>query len=109
MSANQIWLVCYFLLLAVMTGMAAIGYLAWKGVGQLPMQWGVDGKPTWFAGTGFALAFFPLLAVVTTNLDLLSSGSHLPGRVRVFLCAGVFAIQVVYLMMARRWLDKQSF
>jgi len=32
---------------------------------RLPMQWGLNGKPTWYAPRRIAVAFLPLLAACT--------------------------------------------
>lgn len=40
-----------------------IGYTS-DSSAQWPMQWGLDGKPTWYAPRILSLSFIPILAII---------------------------------------------
>lgn len=57
--------------IAIVLLMAAMSWRAdrrLRHVERLPMQWGFNGKPTWYAPRRLALAFSPLLAIFVLGL-----------------------------------------
>lgn len=89
--------------------------LSWRanrqlhGVDRLPMQWGFDGKPTWFAPRRIALAFSPVLATVVllllslTNHAVLPQDKGAPGAIAQVICASVLAaVHIYHLRRAAR-------
>jgi hypothetical protein len=94
------------LVLAVMS-LAAMLVLPAKV--SLPMQWGVGGKPTWFAPRIVAVSFTPVLACLVFAAmlapALLSNGAALEPALSasVTFVAGVFVVvHVVHLWLAIR-------
>ena len=56
---------------------AAVGVLALMSViasatfpkgARVPMQWGITGRPTWYAPVWFAVSFTPILAALALSL-----------------------------------------
>jgi len=79
---------------------------------RLPMQWGFDGRPTWFASRRVALAITPLLSgigfMVVTVIRLTAPEPEAADAARLTelqfgLGALGLGVQAVYLWMARRW------
>jgi hypothetical protein len=83
---------------------------------RLPMQWGVGGKPTWFASRGVALGFTPVLACVVfaamlAPVVLASAPAAELSVLRQSLnfVSGVFVVvHVVHIWLAIRHVDRQS-
>jgi hypothetical protein len=75
------------------------------GVARLPMQWGLNGRPTWTAPRGFALAFIPALSMLIFaaqyGLQLLA-GRPLPPNEMVVIAATFLVINIIYVGLLRR-------
>ncbi len=85
----------------VLVGLAVLGWTRWPGEGALPMQWGLDDKPTWFAPRWLAFSLLPatgLLALAVTarrvTRRMMPAGISFSSRV-------VVAIDVLHLCLAR--------
>ncbi len=78
-------------------------YFHWAGVDALPMQWGLSGRPTWYAARGAAVFFLPVLAVlVLAMLSWARRGPAAPGS--VMLVAGLLlGVQALWVFLARRY------
>jgi hypothetical protein len=78
-------------------------YLHWSGAAALPMQWGLTGRPTWYAARGPAVFFIPVLAVLTLGmLTFARRGPGSPGS--VMAVAGLLlAVQALWVFLARRY------
>ena len=88
----------------VLVGLAVLGWTRWPGEGALPMQWGLDGKPTWFAPRWLAFSLVPatgLLALAVTAYA--SHQAHDAGRRQLFVAVVVVAIDVLHLCLARSY------
>jgi hypothetical protein len=92
-----------------------------RGYPRLPMQWGFDGKPTWFASRRLALAFGPIVFSGVTILILVSTqASPTPLREPTYAeylgiwfiqaIAGVVCLgcQALYLALLTRWAARSS-
>ncbi len=87
-----------------MAGWAIYLFFAWSGAEALPMQWGVDGKPTWFAARGAAVAFIPALAVLVVGAMSVAVKGGVRGP-SVFLTAALLlTIQALWVFMAKRYI-----
>lgn len=81
---------------------------------KLPMQWGFNGRPTWSAPRGIALAFTPLMAAFTlTPFSLASLWVDPDERLtfRIVLAAvslGLIAAHALHLYLLARWLRSQD-
>ncbi|MBY5972708.1 hypothetical protein KUV28_10145 [Ferrimonas balearica] len=94
---------CGFLSLALI-GLSAGAYLQLPRAGHLPMQWGLDGRPTWSAPRGLALCLTPLLAGGVALLFHLVADA---GPAAIALILGVFtAAHVLHLVLVRRHLTQ---
>lgn len=60
----MIWLIMIIWLLSV--ALAIYAYVASPADFKWPMQWGLDGRPTWYAGRALASSF----AVATTTITI---------------------------------------
>ncbi len=75
---------------------------------QIPMQWGIDGKPTWSAPRLLGLAFTPFLYLVTSfviGIFLPSSwGPESPAMLAVFaiVAVGFAAGHYFHIWLAQR-------
>jgi hypothetical protein len=91
---------------AVVLGMfvwATYLYFHWSGAAALPMQWGLTGRPTWYAARGAAVFCIPVLAVLTLGMVTFARrGPPAPGSVMVV--AGVLVgVQALWVFLARRY------
>lgn len=68
------------LVLAIVTSAVALGWMTLRSRDalrrfarheRLPMQWGLDGRPTWRAPRTIALFFTPVLAAVSLTIPLI--------------------------------------
>lgn len=81
---------------------------------KLPMQWGLDRKPTWSAPRGIALAITPLLAAFTLTPFSLASlwvepDERLEFRLVLALVSLAYiAVHALHLYLMTRWLRSQS-
>lgn len=67
------------LFLAIVTSAVALGWIVLRSRDalrrfarhdRLPMQWGLDGRPTWRAPRAIAVSFTPVLAAVSLAIPL---------------------------------------
>jgi len=81
---------------------------------KLPMQWGLDRRPTWSAPRGIALAVTPLLAAFTLIPFSLASlwvepDERLEFRlVLAFVGLAYIAVHALHLYLLSRWLRAQG-
>ncbi|WP_157577962.1 hypothetical protein [Roseivivax halodurans] len=72
---------------------------------HLPMQWGLNGKPTWFAPRVIGLTFTPVLAISVTGFIFVVEGraeAHIAALVAVaFLAAHLLHLMLVYRHLTR--------
>ncbi len=78
-------------------------FFAWHGADSLPMQWGLSGKPTWFATRGVALAFFPCLAIFLLLLITFGKRHGSAGNEPVFVSLLLLVIQAAWTFFVRRY------
>jgi len=75
------------------------------GVARLPMQWGMNGRPSWTAPRAFALAFIPALSVAVFCCQQALRGitAHTgPAFEPIVLTGTFFVINMVYVFLLRR-------
>lgn len=89
-------------IVALMGLRALLLYFAWDDVETIPMQWGLNGQPTWFAARGVALGFMPALAVCMLTAIELAAGVRDPGPRLLETAVLLFAVQALHLYLARR-------
>ncbi|MEQ1865375.1 MAG: hypothetical protein ABL996_12105 [Micropepsaceae bacterium] len=101
------------LLVLVVISLAALSKL--PADARLPMQWGVRGKPTWFASRGVALGFTPALACTVFAIMLtpgvVDGEAILKPALSASLnfVAGVFVVvHLVHIWFAIRHVKRQS-
>jgi hypothetical protein len=91
---------------ALVLGMSAWAiylFFAWSGAPALPMQWGVTGKPTWFAARGPAVAAIPLLAFFTVGMLTFAVKGPAQGASAFLTSVLLLAIQALWVFLARRY------
>lgn len=82
---------------------------SWVGdLDRLPMQWGLNGQPTWYAPTWIALGFIPAIGLIVMAPVAVS---HVPGddgsavaRNMATVGAILIAAEIFYFFMLRRHL-----
>lgn len=67
---NVVYAACA-LIVAAMIAASITATVKFPAASRLPMQWGVNGKPTWYAPRKLALAFTPVLAALVVAFVLL--------------------------------------
>jgi hypothetical protein len=97
---------------AVLVLMSAIAARSFPKGAMVPMQWGLTGKPTWYAPLWFAVSFTPALAAIilalTTLLPLVSQKAQadfpraFPAIIGVFLFVHVVHLSCAYWHFAAR-------
>jgi hypothetical protein len=96
-------LVGYFF--AAMLAMSGIAYLIFPKGGRVPMQWGLTGRPTWYAPKGGAVLFVPIISLAVMSLafiplfsdsDRQKVAAALPGIALMFL-----VIHLLHLCLAQ--------
>ena len=94
-----------------------MGFLSWctghnlPGVTVWPMQWGLDGKPTWHAPRSVALAFVPVLAaLVLLGVSVARHGAVKPGiaGMQILIAVTFLVADLLYLYFAYRTLADGS-
>ena len=80
---------------------AAYLFHAWRGAKKLPMQWGLTGKPTWFADKSLPLTLFPATAIFVCLV--VSFGKHAGPAFPVTLL--ILAIQALWIFLARHYVQ----
>ena len=90
--------------IAVLVVVAAsiLAHLRFPDADRLPMNWGLQGKPTWFAPRGVALAFTPALTILLV-LIFSTWRAEAPGTL-VFVSLACVAAHFVHLWLIRRHL-----
>ncbi|MCJ2128866.1 DUF1648 domain-containing protein [Methylobacterium sp. E-045] len=94
--------------LAILSCLSALAGF-WVGdLDRLPMQWGLDGRPTWYAPKWIALGFIPVIGVIVMATVAVSHGPGGDGsgvaRNMATVGAILVAAEIVYLFMLRRHL-----
>jgi hypothetical protein len=80
---------------AVLIALSAVAALLFPKGAKVPMQWGINGNPTWTAPVGIAVAFTPMIAAVVFAVTLgLSYGKAQSPIDRIL------ALQVVVFVLA---------
>ncbi len=85
---------------------------------KVPMQFGLSGKPTWYAPRRFALLFAPALAAgfglfltymaYTTDTGSLTKQALSLGTSRVGMALAFVVAHMVHLAIALNWLERQK-
>ena len=94
---------------ALLWGVSAQFRHRFAGASRVPMQWGIDGKPTWYARPRLALSFTPLLGtgalIFVASLSAFATpSSGQLGSLAVLVVIGVtfVAVHVIHLRIAAR-------
>jgi hypothetical protein len=118
-SAFLLWVgdVSYVAGLVLMAILSAVAGKKIEPRTQVPMQWGVKGKPTWFLRRRWALLFAPMLAgscgFVLTALahwdvgGLVSQQTVNLSMIRTGMALAFVATHMIHLSMALAWLGKR--
>lgn len=82
-------------------------------VPHLPMQFGFDGKPTWFAPRKVALAFVPLMTLMplllTSGFSVTGTGTQGTGlAIALSIYPLLIGIQQLHFRLMRNWFAKGS-
>ncbi|MCC0806930.1 hypothetical protein FPV16_11930 [Methylobacterium sp. W2] len=97
------------LTLAILSCLSALAGFRVGDLDRLPMQWDLNGQPTWYAPTWIALGFIPLIGVIVMAIVAVSHGPGGDGfgvaRPMVTVGAILIAAEIVYLFMLRRHLS----
>jgi hypothetical protein len=80
----------------VIAGHSLVIWQSNKSAEGIPMQWGVDGKPTWYAPPAIAMAFLPILSGVILAFAYTKSASVKDRNARLItfalVCLAVHAL-----------------
>lgn len=71
---------------------------------RLPMQWGLNGKPTWSAPRTAALTFTPVLAIITTGFVIFVAGAE--PHIAAIVTIAFLAAHLLHLWLAYRHLKR---
>lgn len=80
----------------IIAGSSLVVWQAKRSAEAIPMHWGLDGTPTWYAPPAVALAFLPIISGAILALMYVKSDSikDRDGRIMVssvvFLCIHLF-------------------
>lgn len=86
----------------VLVGLALLGWTSWPGDSALPMQWGLNGKPTWFAPRWLAFSLVPATGLLVLAVTAYASHqAHDAGRRQLVIALVIVAIDVLHLSLAR--------
>jgi len=92
--------------MGVLLALSGIGFSVFPRNARIPMQWGMDGKPTWYAPKVVGLLFTPVLALgVMSLMSLTAQGMRMapiPNHILVTIAASFLCLHVLHLCMAWR-------
>ena len=97
----MIYAICAAMILAIIIASVVAGQ-KFPPARRLPMQWGITGKPTWFAPRTAALAFTPILTIIVTGVVLAVSGAAQP--IATIVVSAFLAGHLLHLWLAYRHL-----
>ena len=88
----------------VLTLLSLVANQRLQAMREIPMQWGFDGKPTWFASRPLALSFTPMIAAamlsaVAAKTAFLPNGTVTLAAISLTL----ICVHVFYLWMVARY------
>jgi hypothetical protein len=85
---------------AAMLAISGIAYMIFPAGARVPMQWGLDGKPTWAAPKLIGVLFSPILSLLVLSF----ASANDPQKVTSVLpmIAGAFLVfHVLHLVLAQ--------
>ncbi|WP_028956173.1 hypothetical protein [Sulfitobacter sp. 20_GPM-1509m] len=94
----MIYAFCASVILAIIFSSVVAGN-KFPTAARLPMQWGLNGKPTWSAPRTAALTFTPVLAIIVTGFLIVVAGAatHIAAIVVIlFFAAHLLHLWLVY-------------
>lgn len=88
---------------AAMLAISGIAYLLFPAGARVPMQWGLDGKPTWTAPKLIGVLFSPILSLLVLSGATFASASNLQKVAAILpIISGVFlVVHVLHLALAQ--------
>jgi hypothetical protein len=90
--------------MGLMAAWALYLFFAWHGAASLPMQWGLNGRPTWYASRGIAVAFIPCLAIIVlAAMTFAPREHHTPGSGILLTSVLMMFVQGIWVFFARRY------
>lgn len=97
----MIYAVCAFGILAIIMSSVVAGRKL-PTAARLPMQWGLNGKPTWSAPRTAALTFTPVLAIIVTGFVFCVAGTAT--YIAAIVVIAFFAAHLLHLWLVYRHL-----
>lgn len=89
--------------MGVLLALSGIGFSVFPSNARIPMQWGMDGKPTWYAPKVVGLLFTPVLALGVMSLTAQGMRmAPIPNHILVTIAASFLCLHVLHLCMAWR-------
>lgn len=88
------------LIVAAMVIVSITATLRFPAASFLPMQWGVNGKPTWYAPRKLAFAFTPALATLVMAFMLLMAEPA--PHILLMIAGAFFAAHLLHLWLVFR-------
>jgi succinate-acetate transporter protein len=100
---NVVYAACV-LIVAAMIAASITATVKFPAASRLPMQWGVNGKPTWYASRKLAFAFTPVLATLVVTFVLLMAEPA--SAAAVLIAVAFFAGHLLHLWLVYRDIRK---
>ena len=88
------------LIIITMVAASIAATIKFPAASRLPMQWGLNGKPTWYAPRKLAFAFSPALAAVVVACVLFMKEPAL--HLALLIAAVFFAAHLIHLWLIYR-------
>jgi len=101
MSAFRIGLAWCFV--GCMFAWATYLYFRWSGTAALPMQWGITGRPTWYAARGPALFLLPVMSAMLLAFITFARRGHGSDGGLLFTSGLMLLVQALWVVLARRY------
>ncbi|HYD89725.1 MAG TPA: hypothetical protein VEA80_19745 [Vitreimonas sp.] len=96
-------------LVGVMALFSVAALLRTPADAPLPMQWGLDGQPTWRAPRMIALFFPPALAaLILVFLSVVTGDAPAPAYLPVIIALIFVLVHTVYLVFALRDIERRE-
>jgi uncharacterized membrane protein len=101
MSTFYVVLAWFFIV--CMFAWATYLYFHWSAAAALPMQWGITGRPTWYAARGPALFLWPVISALLLAFVTFAKRGPVSTTGLMITSSSMLLVQALWVFLARRY------